>query len=364
MCLFNFQGLPPPAGPLNNYKFPREDADRAWELCVLANEKWQNEIGADKNNGSVVFGGCTIGARAIIDMCEYNISGSSYLCGTPAMNSSINWPQSVTILKIRPGMGNNDGLKAFMKNWRTVLHKPHLDFVILGATDPGNPLGSKTSVWGAGGMGISRKVVPCDALSPSLTYPTKKFPVDSLNAAKTRTVMDDAYREWQSLCNVFILTLYLPWPAPRPIECLNLYPAAAPAPGDPPAQRGPVELRQVRRQLGPLREAAEAVRLLCRAGEAGSGSGHGPQGLRPDLLQQMAVRRHGPAGKPPPHPPGHLPQASRREVHARGSPPESRQLATHNLTPPPPPRRAAIRCGTARWPSPRATAATGRSTCS
>ncbi len=87
-------------------------------------------------------------------------------------------------------------------------------------------------------MGISRNVVPCDALSSNLKYPTKKYPVDSLNDARTKTVMDEAYHERKSLCNVFYVTMFWPLPTPRPIECNHFYPVAAAAPAPPPPPPG------------------------------------------------------------------------------------------------------------------------------
>jgi hypothetical protein len=79
-----------------NPRIPREDADRACELCKLANDRFQNEIGEDKHGGAVVFGGCTVGAQGSKDLCAYNLSAeiNSTFCNTPAQTSSINWPQT------------------------------------------------------------------------------------------------------------------------------------------------------------------------------------------------------------------------------------------------------------------------------
>ncbi len=305
MCIFSFQGLPPPPGDDRMFKIPRQDADRAWELCKMANSRFQNEVGPDKHGGALVFGGCTIGAQGAKDLCEYNISAetNSTYCNTPAQTSPINWPQSVTIFKVRPNILANDELKNFMQQWRALpeFHKPHLDFVFEGGT--GSAAGSKVPGWGAGGMGISRKVVPCDAISSKYMYPNKTAP-DSLNAAKTRTVMEEAYLEWKA--------------------------AAHPCP-HPPAQRGPCELRPVRGQLGPVLQEGGQVRLLRRAGQAGPGADRRPQGLRQDRLRQLAGRRHRPAGDSPLSPPSPsprlLPLSDADSERPRGAPTPARLTA-------------------------------------
>ncbi len=162
MCVWSFQGLPPPPGDQNLFRIPREDAARAWELCKLANDRLQNEIGADKHGGAVVFGGCTLGSQGAIDMCNYGLTAetNSTFCNAQTRSSSINWPQSVTIFRIRPNLLANDDLKQFITDWRTKpeFHKEHLDWVKQGGTN--SAIGSKVGGWGAGGMGISRKVVP------------------------------------------------------------------------------------------------------------------------------------------------------------------------------------------------------------
>jgi hypothetical protein len=161
MCVWSFQGLPPPPGDQGLFRIPKEDAARAWELCKIANDRFQNEIGADKHGGAVVFGGCTLGSQGAIDMCNYNLTAdsSSTFCNAQTNSSSINWPQSVTIFRIRPNILGNDDLKQFMQDWRAKpeFHKQHIDFVLEGGS--GSTAGAKVAGWGAGGMGISRKVV-------------------------------------------------------------------------------------------------------------------------------------------------------------------------------------------------------------
>ena len=190
MCLWNFQSLPPPPGPDNQYRIPPLDAARAIELCDIANERFQKEIGKDKNNGVVVFGGCTIGARGSHDLCEYNLDDdyNSRYCGNPTQSSSVRWPQAVTMFKVRAATSienkENAVLKAFIAKWRSSdkLHKSHIRWVMEGGT--GSAAGSVVGGWGSGsGPGINRKIIPCDAIDPKYIYPTKAFAADALNAA-------------------------------------------------------------------------------------------------------------------------------------------------------------------------------------
>jgi hypothetical protein len=173
MCVWSFQELLPPPGTQTppQFRIPREDADRAWELCKLANDRFQAEVGADKHGGAVVFGGCTIGAQGAKDLCEYNLSAetNSTFCNTPAQTSPISWAQSVTIFKIRANVLANDDLKQFMQDWRTKpeFHKPNIDFVLEGGS---TAAGSKVAGWGSVGMGISRKVTDRFIAFPAIIY--------------------------------------------------------------------------------------------------------------------------------------------------------------------------------------------------
>ena len=191
MCVWNFQSLPPPPGPDGQYKVPALDAVLALEHCNGANDKFQSEIGADKNDGALVFGGCTLGARASKDVCEFDINSevNARYCNEPTQTSSIRWPQAVTMFKVRPATSlenkENAALKAFVSKWRNSeqFHLSARRWVMEGGT--GSARGSVVGGWGAGGGGIYRKVVPCDAIDPKFLYPAP-FAPEALNAAVRR----------------------------------------------------------------------------------------------------------------------------------------------------------------------------------
>ena len=200
MCIWSFQSLPPPPGPDAQYKIPAADAVRAVELCNQAHEKWQSEIGPDKHDGAVVFGGCTLGSRGAKDVCDFDINDleDARYCKFAAQTSPIAWPNAVTIVKVRAANGTgseNSALKEFIRHWRNKDHLNHRKFVMEGGT--GSVHGSVVAGWGAGGgPDINRKIVPCEIIAPQFLYPAPFLP-EALNANGTKTVMDEAYEHWQ-----------------------------------------------------------------------------------------------------------------------------------------------------------------------
>ena len=202
MCIWSFQSLPPPPGPDAQYKIPATDAVRAVELCNQANDKWQSEIGTDKHDGAIVFGGCTLGSRGAKEVCDFDIDDleNARYCKFAAQTSSIVWPNAVTMVKVRAANGTgseNAVLKEFMRNWRNKVHLNHRKFVNEGGT--GSIHGSTVAGWGAGGgPDINRKIVPCDIIDPKFMYPAP-FPPAALNSNGTKTLMDEAYEFWQAI---------------------------------------------------------------------------------------------------------------------------------------------------------------------
>ena len=240
MCIWNFQALTPPPGSDNKYHIPLQDAPKALQLCKSANDLFQNEVGLGKNDGSVVFGGCTIGSSGARDVCKFNFGAdtNSTFCNPAANASTVNWPQAVTMFRVRafnttaPPQSNNAALKTFITNWRSLssFHLPHITWVFQGGS--GSADGAYYAGWGAGsganGGGLVRKVVPCDAISSKYMYPAATA-VDHPNADGTKTVMAEAYEYWQSLCSV------LPWPVAAQPGCTFTYPGTTPAPVTTPA---------------------------------------------------------------------------------------------------------------------------------
>ena len=206
LCIWSFQSIPPPT--IDGIpSISQDDAESFWNLANSANNAFQDEIGINKHDGSVVFGGFTLGSRGtnnMINNCniveQNNPMHMPTFCAkidSAANKSSINWPQAVYMFRVQPStVSNNSALRSFLSNWLSRSHSPQVEFVNGGA----NSLG-----WGKGaGPGVYRKIVPCNSIDPAYLYPPS-FTVDSLNAQKTTTLMDDAYVYWQSLCSV------LPW---------------------------------------------------------------------------------------------------------------------------------------------------------
>jgi hypothetical protein len=214
MCMWNFQSIPPPPDLYGNNHISSGDAEEFWSYCKSANDKFQAEIG--KHDGSVVFGGCTLGFQGAIDLISDCTDKAREQQEAPpfcdsissvASKSSIIWPQAVYMFKVRPSsISNNSALKAFLSDWRSLekYHSQHINWVVDGSNG-GNNGGSKQPDWGAGaGPGVFRKIIPCEAINQKYMYPSP-FPIDAPNAGNTTTIMDDAYQHWQSLCSV------LPW---------------------------------------------------------------------------------------------------------------------------------------------------------
>jgi hypothetical protein len=170
MCVWSVQSLPPPPGEDGKYHFPYEDAQKLWDLCRLANSRFQAEIGQGKHDGAVVFGGCTVGSRGAKEICDLHLnadSNSTYCDHQQTQNSSVTWPQAVTMFRVRPfSVSDNAALKSFMFKWSSEdrFHATHIRWVREGGT--GSPNGSVFGGWGGGGKGLTRKIVPCDAIDP------------------------------------------------------------------------------------------------------------------------------------------------------------------------------------------------------
>ena len=136
----------------------------------MANDRFQAEIGTDKHDGAVVFGGCTIGSRGARELCDFHLdadSNSTYCDHPQTEASSVHWPQAVTMFRVRPySVSDNSGLKSFLSSWRTQdrYHAAHIRWVFQGGS--GSPDGSVVGGWGGGGTGLTRKIVPCDAIDP------------------------------------------------------------------------------------------------------------------------------------------------------------------------------------------------------
>jgi hypothetical protein len=120
MCIWSFQALPPPPGADSQYHFNSSDAQKAAELCVvrtqstthgsgphspatrvrganeidrsavqLANERFQANVGKDKNDGAVVFGGSPLFPPlpriSASDRTALQFASTKPLCGIPCM---------------------------------------------------------------------------------------------------------------------------------------------------------------------------------------------------------------------------------------------------------------------------------------
>ena len=109
-----------------------------------------------------------------------------HFCKPAVQDTLINWPQAVTVFKIKAmteanGMAEaNRDLKATLEarvraharahalrtharthaqNWRGVIHKPNIEWVMKGNNGMAGTSGAAVNPgWGAGGTGLSRKV--------------------------------------------------------------------------------------------------------------------------------------------------------------------------------------------------------------
>lgn len=257
MCVWSYQSLPPPAGNKEPYyRVPANDSRWYYQLCAIATERFQKWI-TDKPGGPVVFGGCSLGKQSLVDAC--NISGvranlpnltktstpqmigscstcdiklsrtqysspeefAEFACRADVQNTEIEWPQAVTMFRVKAASNQNGGLekatselKTMLNKWRDETHgehKPNMDWVF--KANGGAPLGkdgaAMTKGWGAGGPGIRRKVIPCDAIDRKYTEPgttwarwAPPFNMDQMGPNGIG-IQAEAYLHWKQFCSAY-----------------------------------------------------------------------------------------------------------------------------------------------------------------
>eukprot|EP00961_Rhodomonas_salina_P291818 3932354-Rhodomonas_salina.2 len=194
LCVWSFQSPPPP--PSAKREYPEADRVQFDYLAKIAHERLQALVG-DATGGTFVFGAVTVGSRAFAPLCEANVSrdvfcGNDNLPKPELLETDIDWPQAITIFKVRPSVSAEDAKAALRDSeWRSSEdgHLPHIQWVIQGSEVPG---------WGSDGQ-LLAKVIVCKDIDPMFMYP-EPFARESSKNGKTWAQL--AFEEWNKHCGV------------------------------------------------------------------------------------------------------------------------------------------------------------------